>query len=203
MESPASSLLYAGFWRRLGAMLIDYVVWIPYVFIVKWGNNHFGHYRLLEVYILLPNIVISLLYSVVLVARFGGTPGKLILGMQIVRLDGAPIGLSRAFVRNFPELLLTVATVAALCIPLLNMSDETYVQIAPNLVERRRLLEALAPPWYQPMQIVGAIWVYGELLVILTNKKRRALHDFLAGTVVVYMARPLSLPRRWSGRPRQ
>jgi len=37
--------------------------------------------------------------------------------------------------------------------------------------------------------VLYAVWVYGELIVLLTNKKRRALHDFLAGTVVIRSAK--------------
>ena len=29
------------------------------------------------------------------------------------------------------------------------------------------------------------VWLWSELVVLLLNKKRRALHDFIAGTVVV------------------
>jgi uncharacterized RDD family membrane protein YckC len=31
----------------------------------------------------------------------------------------------------------------------------------------------------------GQIWTSSELVVILLNRRRRALHDFIAGTVVV------------------
>jgi uncharacterized RDD family membrane protein YckC len=165
-------------------MLIDLVVLAPLAFFVVWGTHH---YRLFDAYMLTPNILISILFSVVLVAKFGGTPGKLVLGMRVVRADGTPIGISRAFIRNLPELLLWLATAVALCVPLLNMSDDAYMQLAPHLGERRRALEALAPSWYQPLQVLYYAWVYGEFLVLLTNKKRRALHDFLAGSVVVYL----------------
>jgi uncharacterized RDD family membrane protein YckC len=190
MEPSASPLVYAGFWRRLVAMLIDLVVFAPLSFFVIWGTHH---YRLFDVYMLIPNVVISILFSVVLVGKFGGTPGKLVLGMRIIRVDGTPIGMPRAFVRNLPELLLWLASAVALCVPLLNMPDDAYLQLAPHLGERRRELETLAPSWYEPLQILYYAWVYGELLVLLTNKKRRALHDFLAGSVVVHLSRPSRL----------
>jgi hypothetical protein len=47
------------------------------------------------------------------------------------------------------------------------------------------VLEAGTPAWYQPVQIAGSVWLYSEFLVLLTNKKRRALHYFMAGTVVI------------------
>jgi hypothetical protein len=30
-----------------------------------------------------------------------------------------------------------------------------------------------------------ALWFFAEVLTMLTNEKRRALHDFIAGTVVI------------------
>jgi len=39
--------------------------------------------------------------------------------------------------------------------------------------------------WNQAINMLIPIWIGSELLVMLTNKKRRALHDFIAGTVVI------------------
>ena len=33
--------------------------------------------------------------------------------------------------------------------------------------------------------IVGFLWTWSELIVMLFNQRRRALHDFIAGTVVI------------------
>ena len=35
-----------------------------------------------------------------------------------------------------------------------------------------------------------ALWVWSEPLVMLLNKQRRAIHDFLAGTVVLHIEPP-------------
>jgi len=51
----------------------------------------------------------------------------------------------------------------------------------------------LAPSWYKSLQWIQNAWVWGELIVLLTNRKRRALHDFIAGTVVVYTSPNKSL----------
>jgi hypothetical protein len=50
---------------------------------------------------------------------------------------------------------------------------------------RFKHLKEPAPAWYQPVQIAGSVCVWSEFVVLLTNKKRRALHDFLARTVVI------------------
>jgi uncharacterized RDD family membrane protein YckC len=46
-------------------------------------------------------------------------------------------------------------------------------------------LKLVAPIWYQQVQFVMGLWIMSEIVVLLTNKKRRAIHDYMAGTVVV------------------
>ncbi len=45
----------------------------------------------------------------------------------------------------------------------------------------------MAPVWYAfgVRKIVGPSWALADILFIFLNKKRRAIHDFIAGTVVV------------------
>lgn len=54
-------------------------------------------------------LAVDFVYNVVLTARFGGQPGKLILGQRIIRQDGSAVGFGTAFVRWSPILALTVA----------------------------------------------------------------------------------------------
>jgi len=44
-------------------------------------------------------------YDTVFTAWFGGTPGKLLLGMRVTRPDGAPVGWRRALCRSLAEWL--------------------------------------------------------------------------------------------------
>ena len=48
------------------------------------------------------------IYNVVCTARFGGTPGKLIVGIKVIHQDGRPIDLRGAFIRFSPVLALIV-----------------------------------------------------------------------------------------------
>jgi uncharacterized RDD family membrane protein YckC len=63
------------------------------------------------------------------------------------------------------------------------MSDGDFAALTSKT--RGNRLRELAPPWYKPLEIAGQVWVWSEFVVLLTNKKRRALHDYLAGTVVI------------------
>jgi uncharacterized RDD family membrane protein YckC len=178
---PVDSLRYAGFWPRLGSSLLDRAIVLSLSGLVLWGEMN---YRLFDVYYLFPEVLFGLFYSIYLVKRFGGTPGKLIMGIRIRKLDGGPVGYREAFIRNLPEFVFSVAIPVAFIGPLLHMSDAEYLSL--SFLSRYQRLAALAPSWYNTAWIAQNIWFWGELIVLLTNRKRRALHDFIAGTVVVH-----------------
>jgi uncharacterized RDD family membrane protein YckC len=56
----------------------------------------------------LVGLAIDFVYNVVFVARFGGQPGKLMLGLRVVTVDGAAPSMGVAFRRWTPILFLLV-----------------------------------------------------------------------------------------------
>jgi uncharacterized RDD family membrane protein YckC len=179
--TSTDQLRYAGCWPRLAALLLDILIMLPLGALVAWGEEHF---RLFDLYYFVPGALFSLFYGVYLVRRFGGTPGKLIVGVRIRKVSGEPVGYREAFLRFLPEFLLSTLGSVALLMPVLHMSDAEYHAL--SFMESAKRMVELAPSWNKPLEIVGDVWVWGELIVLLTNRKRRALHDFIAGTVVVH-----------------
>jgi uncharacterized RDD family membrane protein YckC len=178
---PPTDFRYAGFWVRLGALLIDLLCISPTIPLVRWG---WEHYRLFDLYWLGPSIGISLLFHVYVVGRFGGTPGKLLLGLRIARVDGGAIGYTRALVREAPGLGLDIIYLAGVVVSVLSLTDAQYGAL--NHRHHYTEVEKFAPPWVHWTSIATQVWIWSEFLVMLTNRRRRALHDFLAGTVVVH-----------------
>jgi uncharacterized RDD family membrane protein YckC len=119
-----------------------------------------------------------------LVKRYGGTPGKLIMGIGIRKVNGEPVGYREAFLRNLVDLIFSVVISTAMLFPLFHMTDVEYHSL--SFTQRIHREIALAPSWLKPGQWAENIWIWGELIVLLTNRKRRALHDFIAGTVVIH-----------------
>ena len=183
------TLRYAGFGPRLAANLLDFVVMIPLIGLSIWGSSHF---RLFEVYYFFPGILLGLFYSVYLVQRYGGTPGKLLVGIRIRKLDGEPVGYREAFLRYFPDALLGILMSIGMILSVLHMSDVEYNSL--SFMERSKRMVELAPSWQRPLQWIQGAWVWGELIVLLTNHKRRAIHDFIAGTVVIHTSPKISPP---------
>jgi uncharacterized RDD family membrane protein YckC len=106
---------------RIGAKAIDMVIVfvlfliisVAGAFVFLASSEDFGSVYLDVGGNLVANAVIYLLmagfdflYNVVLVARTGGQPGKLMVGLRIVRTDGAPLDLRTAFMRWLPVAVL-------------------------------------------------------------------------------------------------
>ncbi|MBC7525059.1 MAG: hypothetical protein H7239_11545 [Flavobacterium sp.] len=48
-----------------------------------------------------------------------------------------------------------------------------------------KYLTSLSPILFTIYSWLANIWTWSELLVLLTNPRKRALHDYVAGTVIV------------------
>ncbi|MYM94561.1 hypothetical protein [Duganella vulcania] len=72
----------------------------------------------------------------------------------------------------------------ALLIGTMNIADADYYMLW--FLECTEKISQLAPAWYGLVTLLSNIWTWGETIIMLTNKRRRPPHDFMAGTVVVY-----------------
>lgn len=181
MNSDTSTLRYGGFWARAAAGALDVLIHLPLLAFVVWASPR---YRLFQVYFFIPSTVITLFYNVYLVRRFGGTPGKLIMRLRVRKTTGEPVGYREAVLREAPYLFLGALATIAILPGSLNMTEAEFHAMSARARSQR--LAQQAPAWSKPVRIASRVWTGSELLVLLTNRKRRALHDFIAGTVVVY-----------------
>jgi len=119
---PAPVYGYAGFWLRFVAKLIDYVVMrivtLPLEFLPIGMMSSLPKDPSTWVNVLTPDALLSavmpmffitvvlwVLYIGFFLGRFGATPGKLALGLKVVREDGSAIEYGRAFGRALAEIL--------------------------------------------------------------------------------------------------
>ena len=98
-------------------------------------------------------------------------------------MNGETIGWREAWLRSFFDIFFTVLKVVASFVALTTITDAEFFAGGWN-----RLLPTLAahePSWLAWTETASVIWVWSEFLVIFSNKRRRSLHDFMAGTVVI------------------
>ena len=114
-----------GFWLRLGAYLIDMLllgvvfalVTLPWraqlqeaqrvIFSPDFGMDLDQTLQTAVRFFIvwLVESLLSMTYFILMNGKLGGTVGKLIVGIRIVRLDGSPLGLGHAGTRYFFELI--------------------------------------------------------------------------------------------------
>lgn len=88
--------LYGNFGYRFAALFLDGFIVAPLTLIVMYANsmNLYNHYVTFPI-----SQLIMLAYHVYLPVRYGATPGKLIMGLHILKLNGTPIGYKESFLK--------------------------------------------------------------------------------------------------------
>ena len=172
--------VYVGFWKRFVAGFADFVVLIPFIIFFTWLESID---RNLAIIITIPSTALFALYHVIFNARFGGTLGKLLVGIRITRPDGSPIAWSHAWWRSSVDLAFAFLFLCGNVWALSQIDPMTYSGL--DWMMRAENLQQLHPAWFGLVFILQQVWVWSELIVLLFNKRKRAIHDFIAGTVVI------------------
>ena len=172
---------YAGFWPRLAAIVVDLVVLAPLMALSFWTLTASRTTALL----LEPPITFAFaFYSIYFVGRWGQTIGKMVLKIRVVRLDGGKAGFKRALYRHTVDSGFSIALSALNIYALMSITDYEYNKLA--FEERMEFSDSKTGAWTSVILWLLFAWSASELVVLLLNEKRRALHDYIAGTVVVH-----------------
>lgn len=161
---------YKTFWPRFFAGFIDGLLSLPVmgVSLLLWKYSQdvlpiirFGWYVL--------SCVTFVAYSVLMHGLYGQTLGKMACQVKAIDLQGTKLTMRQAVLRD--------------CVPII-------IATAAIITNTPHMLFQTTPS--RPYQVIDAIknwtdhiWFWAELLTMLTNSKRRAIHDFIAGSVVV------------------
>ncbi|WP_298737432.1 RDD family protein [uncultured Chitinophaga sp.] len=162
--------IYRTFWRRLWAAIIDGIVLYPVGFaesyIYSTGNRYLSFASTL--------VVVSLctLYFIVLHAKYGQTLGKKLMGIKVTDVNSMElIGPRRAVLRELPWLIASLVALIFLVVQLFFIDGEDIVVV----FERYNNIASS----------ISFMWLILELVTMLTNSKRRAIHDWMANSVVL------------------
>ncbi|MCG8633011.1 MAG: RDD family protein [Desulfobacterales bacterium] len=109
-------MLYAGFWIRLGAKLIDGIILgiLNFVISLAFGALIFPMAANPEDIqaVMIPSLImgffqwaVNIGYATWFVGRFAATPGKMVCGLKVVTAEGDKVTYLRAFGRCFGELV--------------------------------------------------------------------------------------------------
>lgn len=175
-----AQMKYSGFWKRTASIFIDMMVLLPFFFLQNWLDSLSKTVALILA-VLFP--VLFCAYDVCFVAMRGQTPGKMAVGIKIVKVNGGPVSWKEAFLRHSINIIFATAGVIAICIAITKIPASEYAGLSWE--SRTHRLYELRPSGFRWMDVLSNIWIWSEVIVLLFNKKKRALHDFIAGTVVI------------------
>lgn len=181
----ARSQQYQTFWPRFlagwpdGVMITVFsfvaslLVMLPVGFIDN-ADDHIGLLSTLTILAVCIQIVIPFAYTALMHARYGQTVGKMLTGVRVVdAVTGGPISTKQAWLREgLPLVLWGLA--------LVYLATNWAVESSDLQANTGKMLSGL-----MVLLSLGRIWLVLEILTMFTNARRRALHDYIAGTVVV------------------
>ena len=162
---------YSTFWPRFWAGIVDAIVFLPLGLLDRWLLDPARPAAVLLAWAALSYSAFWM-YSVILHARYGQTLGKMATGAKVLDVSEESIpSLRQAFVRDIGNVV---------------MSSLAFLYLAQLVLSGRYAtsVEVSATP-SSILVIAAGAWFLLEVVTMLTNKKHRALHDFIARTVVV------------------
>ena len=181
-KNTGKDLSYPSFMGRAGAYIFDGLILSP-VFVLlffvqgKLYTNESMFYPALIIELMF--FIIQNSYNVFFTKRFNGTPGKLFFKFRVCREDGMPVTWETSIkresiyiIRNIIYLICFYAFIAINREKITNFGIATYLHS-----------ETLLSKIENWIYFIICLFDFGKALF---SKKRKALHDTIAGTVVVY-----------------
>lgn len=181
-NDPPVHVEYGGFWIRFWAGLVDGFAAMPiaigfYVLFERQQVNPIASSVL--------SLGITVGFEVLIVAKFGGSPGKLAAGLRIRDVSLGRASARQAFVRALPNVLVDLLRIASTIVVVLALGPQLQ-QLSGTELEAA--VKAATPVWATYLSFVAGAWFFAEFISMMSNDQRRALHDMIAGTVVVKAA---------------
>ncbi len=175
-EEITEDTRYRTFWRRFWAHFFDsFVVGIPLLLLVLGLQSagvvedrptpYLGHFLQ----------ALAVAYYIAMHAAFGQTVGKIITGVKVLhRSEERSISIGQAVMRD----------IVPVCALLASLAHLAFFGMPQDETE----LSGISAAIVYATAIASFTWWVAEIVTMLFNARRRALHDFIARTVVVRVA---------------
>jgi uncharacterized RDD family membrane protein YckC len=184
-KNVTNDKIYAGILIRILSGLIDFLVFViiqSIVFLIllivqKIPKNYWIIYELI-----VP--LYYFIYNITIPQYFGGTLGKILLKIKILKTNYQKIGFKESFLRYLFDLLWYLYISIVNIVIVINTPDELYNEFK-TFSEWVNYSNSNEPKITIILLIAINIWIFSEYFVLLLNKRKRGLQDYLAGTIIV------------------
>jgi uncharacterized RDD family membrane protein YckC len=165
---------YIGFWDRVGMRILDILITaIPFVLIYKYSLVL--SVKVESIYPFFIYWIIFYVFYVFMTVRYGGTPGKLILKARIVSKSGSCLNIKNAILRlgfYIPYSIVTILILQEGLNSNINSHDVLHFL-------------SIHKGTFKSIQVLLSFLIIIDEIYLIFNKKKRAIHDLLAGSFVV------------------
>lgn len=158
----------ATFFQRFAAYIADtmilIIVWLLLQALIGFTPDEHG--RILTFL----NLLLSTGYFTYYHARYGATPGKKLMEIRVLSIDGRQLSLLQSFLRYSPYSVI--------------IAMQLFVEIEKDA--------ATLDPAVQLVLMLFLLWHAISVTLILQRPDRRTLHDLLAYTQVLHLPTPIT-----------
>lgn len=162
---------YNTLYARFFALILDSVLLLPLGILSEWSKEFADapvKFQLSKIFI----YSASFFYVVLMHYFFGQTVGKMLMKIKVLDLSEKPISFFQSVLRDIAQLL-------SIFVFVIFGDPEFFINQSKDVAEFAK--NPVANSFYILLMIYGL----ADIIVFFTNEKRRALHDYIAGTVVI------------------
>jgi uncharacterized RDD family membrane protein YckC len=170
-----NTVVYGGFWVRLGAMFIDGLVLAP----VSVGLMYYNATSSKNALLLAAITLLSLAYKPVMEYIYGATLGKMALKLRVVDAQFEKAGLQEILLRNIFHIVPSLVTLAFTISIYLNPEFEDvngFMEYSQYTGQFKSL---------QIINFVSGLITIIDAIVLVSDSRKRSLHDKIAQTYVI------------------
>lgn len=164
----------AGFWIRVGASVIDFLVFFPVVILAIWNM-----FSLRNPTVLILASLPGFFYKPFMECYLGATLGKMSCGIKVVDAAGKKLSLFNAYIRSFPNLMGAGV----------GLATNLLWYASPAFQSATTWAEAIKTKPETFLDVVGPIvnlFILVDCIFVAFTYRKRALHDMLAESYCVY-----------------
>jgi uncharacterized RDD family membrane protein YckC len=173
---PEADIVFAKFWTRFGAFLLDGLI----IVIIILPVTYFNVIQWKVPWIFIVTSLITIIYKPFMEYQYGATLGKMAVGIQVVGNQFQKVTLKEELRRvSFylvPSLIQQILT--------LNFYFSNQLNTIQHYKDYNDFIVSTNPALYI-LNIIVVVLFVADTMTFFSNNQNRSLHDIYAGTYVI------------------
>ncbi len=171
-EVYTEQIKFASFWERVGATLIDFLIFIP-----VYGFSYYNSMSIKNLPLAIVLSLVYLIYKIYMEAKYGATIGKRAMKIKVVTDDNKPMNMQLSLTRAS---LYIINAIVGIMTTVMLFQTEGFEDVT-GFMETSQFQQE----HQSNFAMVTGILLLISVLFVAFDKKRQALHDKIAKTICI------------------